>query len=163
MTVARSRLLPTLVAAAGLAAILVAGLPAAAAPVDGDLTPTEDAARTAAPTDGTASGGPVVRWVKPAGEFQRPANAAVAAILKEFNARMAAKFAGGDGVLAPAGRVSVERLPNGLHRARATADQLNVSLVRVVADGRFANVCTDSPERAAQLLSRPLSTPGGEE
>jgi hypothetical protein len=163
MLIVRSRLIPTLAAAIGLAAVLVAGLPAAAAPANGDQAPPGDAARAAAPAAGVASGGPVIRWVKPAGEFQRPADEAVAAILKEFNARMAAKFAGGDGVLAPAGRAHVETLPNGLRRARVTVDQLNVSLVRVGADGRFANVCTDSPERAAELLSRPLSTPGDEE
>jgi hypothetical protein len=158
----RSRLIPTLAVMTGLLAVLVAGSPAAAAPAGGDQAQPEDAARAAVPTEGTASGGPIVRWVKAAGEFQRPSDEAVTAILKEFNARMAAKFAAGDGVLAPAGQeVEVLTLPNGLRRARVTADQLNVSLVRVAAGGGFANVCTDSPERAAELLRRPLATSGG--
>ena len=112
---------------------------------------------------GVVTGGPVVRWAEPSSEFQSPSHEAVTAVLAEFNARMAAKFANGEGVLAPVGEAQVKILPNGLRMARMTADQLNVSLVRVDTDGGLVGICSDSPSEARQALSTTTTTPASEE
>jgi len=157
MTVGRFRLTSMLVAAAGIA-VVAAGLPAIAHPGASDAAPPPDAARAAAPAAGTVSGGPQVRLVKPSEEMRRSANEAVAAMVAEFNARMAAKLKGEEGAPA-ADAVVMETLPSGLRRARLPVDRINVTVARVGADGRFTNVCTESPQQAATLLlARPLAT-----
>jgi hypothetical protein len=90
--------------------------------------------------------------------MRRSANEAVAAMVAEFNARMAAKLKGEEGAPA-ADAVVMETLPSGLRRARLPVDRINVTVARVGADGRFTNVCTESPQQAATLLlARPLAT-----
>ena len=128
----------------GVAALVVAALGTLAV-----LAAAPAAAADKAPA--AATNGVVIHWNSASQQFEAPSAEQTARLWAELQSRLSGEVASKAGLAS--GPVSTEKLPNGMTRARLPLDLLNLSVVRVGADGSFAESCTQESPAEVDLAA----------
>jgi len=123
-------------AVAGLAALAVFGTPAAMA---ADEAPA------------VATNGVVIHWNNASQQFEAPSAEQAARLFAELQRRLSGEVATRAGLAS--GPASVEKMPNGMLRARLPFNLLNLSIVHVGADGSMAESCTQDAPAGVDLAA----------
>ena len=110
------------------------------------------ASPAAAATDeapAVATNGVVIHWNADSRRFEAPSAEQAARLWAELQRRLSGEVATKAGLAS--GPTSVERLPNGMIRARLPFNLLNLSIIRVGTDGSFAESCTQDAPASVDL------------
>jgi|GEM_PF-2213984 len=121
-------------------------------------TPAQ-AAEPAGSAPTTLSNGVIIHWNPVNRQYEAPSAAEAAQLFAELQRQLAGEVAARAGLTS--GPVSVERMDNGMMRARLPLSMLNLSVVRMRPDGSFAGLCSQEPSAAAFLEAPQAPAPAG--